>query len=66
MGWLLQDVDEANQAKQLEKMYWAFSNKLQVPITAMLTLPECWVDVPSLVAWAQLLVDIHDSLGHCG
>ena len=31
----------------------------------MATLPEHWVDVPPLVARAQLLVDTHDSLGHC-
>ena len=25
-----------------------------------------WVDVPPLVTREQLLVDTHDSLGHCG
>ena len=32
----------------------------------MVTLPELWVDVPLLVAHAQLLADTHNSLEHCG
>ena len=47
-------------------MYWACSEELQVLLPAMATLPEHWVDVPLLVAHAQLLVDTHHSLGHCG
>ena len=31
----------------------------------MATSPKHWVDVPPLVACAQLLADTHDSLGHC-
>ena len=46
-------------------MYWACGKELQVLLLAMATLPERWVDVPPLVARAQLLVDTHDSLGHC-
>ena len=30
----------------------------------MASLPEYWVDVLPLVAWVQLLVDTHNSLGH--
>ena len=65
MGWLPQDVDEANQLRQVGEIYQAYCKELQVLILAMATLPECWMDIPLLVAHAQLLVDIHDSLGHC-
>ena len=47
-------------------MYWACGKELQVLFPATATSPECWVDVPPLVARAQLLVDTHDSLGYCG
>ena len=39
--------------------------ELQVLLPATATLPEHWVDITPLVAHAQLLVDTHDSLGHC-
>ena len=32
----------------------------------MASLPKHWVDVPPLMAHAQLLVYTHNSLGHCG
>ena len=65
-GWLPQDMDKANQLRQLGEMYWVSGNELQVLLPAMATSPECWVDVPLLMAHAQLLADTHDSLGHCG
>ena len=65
MGWLPQDVDEDNQLRQLGDMYRACGNELQVLLPAMANLPECWVDVPLLMAFEQLLVDTHNSLGHC-
>ena len=40
--------------------------ELQVSLLAMATSPEHWVDVPLLMASVQLLVDVHDSLRHCG
>ena len=40
--------------------------ELQVLLPAMATLPKRWVDIPPLMARAQLLADIHNSLGHCG
>ena len=46
-------------------MYWACGEELQVLLPAKATLPECWVDVPLLLAHAQLLVDTNNSLGHC-
>ena len=66
MGWLPQDMDEANHFRWLGEMYWACSKELQVLLPVMATFLERWVDVPPLVAYAQLLVDKHDSLGHYG
>ena len=66
MGWMPQDVDKANQVKQLGEMYWACSNELQVLVLAIATLPEHWLDIQWLVAWAQLLTDTHNSLGKHG
>ena len=51
MGWFPQDMDEANQEKQLGEMYQVGSNELQVLFTANITLLECWVNVPLLVAF---------------
>ena len=39
---------------------------LQVLLSALATLLEHFVKVPPLVAQAQLLADVHDSLGYCG
>ena len=47
-------------------MYWACGKEVQVLLLAMATSPEHWVDVPLLVAHAQLLADTHVSLGHFG
>ena len=46
-------------------MYWACGKELQVFLLTTATLPECWVDIPPLVARAQLLAETHNSLGHC-
>ena len=59
-------MDEANWLRELEQMYWVYGKELQVLLLATATLPEYWVNVPRLVACAQLLADTHDSLGHCG
>ena len=32
----------------------------------MASSPEHWVDIPLIVAHAQLLADTYNSLGHCG
>ena len=64
MGWMPQDMDETNQLRQLGEIYWAGGNELQVLLLAMATLSKCWVDVPLLVACAQLLADTHDPLEH--
>ena len=39
---------------------------MQVLLLATVTLPEYRVDLPPLMAWAQLLSNTHDSIGHCG
>ena len=52
MGWLPQDIDNANQLRQLGEMYWAYGKELQVLLPAMATSPKHWVDVPLLVARA--------------
>ena len=46
-------------------MYQECVEELQVFIPATATLPKCWLDLPLLVACAQLLVNTHNSLGHC-
>ena len=66
MGWLPQDMDEADQLRKLGEIHWACGKELQVLLPAMASLPKCWVDVPLLVAHAQLLSDMHNSLGHYG
>ena len=66
MGWLPQDVDKANRLRQLGEMHRACGKEFQVLLLAMATSPKHWVDIPLLMARAQLLVDTHDSLGHCG
>ena len=65
MGWLPQDVNEANQLRKLGEIYWASRKEVQVLLLATATSPKCWVDVPTLVVHAELLVDTYDSLGHC-
>ena len=65
MGWLPQDMDKADQVKQLREMYQVCSNQLQVLPLAMVTLPKYLVNVPPFMAWGQLLVDRHNSLGYC-
>ena len=47
-------------------MYRACGEELQVFLLAMATSPERWVDVPLLVAHAQLLADTHNSVRHYG
>ena len=42
------------------------SKELQDLLLATATLPKCWVDILLLVAHGQLLVDTHNSVGHCG
>ena len=59
-------MEEADQLRKLGEIYRVYGRELQVLLPATPTLPECWVDVPPLVAHAQLLVDTYDSLGHCG
>ena len=51
---------------EAEEIYQACGKELLALILVTATSPECWVDVPPLVAHAQLLVDTHNSLGHCG
>ena len=58
-------MDEADQLRKLGEIYRVCVEELQVLILAMATSPEHWVDIPLLVAHAQLLADTHDSLGHC-
>ena len=47
-------------------MYQSNSNELQVFLLPTATLPRQWVDIPLLVAQAQLLADMHNPLAHCG
>ena len=65
MGWLTQDMNEADQVRQMGEMYQVCNNKLQVLLSTTATLPKRWVDVLLLMARAQFLADMHDSLGHC-
>ena len=60
-GWLPQDVDMANRAKQMEETYWTFSEELHVLLPPTSTSPNLWVDAPLLVAHTQLLVDVNHS-----
>ena len=64
IGWLPQNMDEADQLKQLGEMYQACGKKLQVFLPAMATSPKHWVYIPLLMAHAPLLVETHYSLGH--
>ena len=64
-SWLPQDVDKADQLRQLGEMYWACSKVLQVLLPAMATLPDNLVGIPPLMVRALLLANTHDSLGHC-
>ena len=66
MGWLPKDVDEADRLRKLGEIYWVCGKELQVLLPATATSPKRWVDVPPLVAYAQLLANMHNSLGHCG
>ena len=65
-GWLPQDVDKADRLQQVGEMYWACGNEVQALLPATATSTKLWMDDPLLVACAQLLVDTHNSLGHCG
>jgi hypothetical protein len=39
---------------------------MQIQIPATKTEDERWVEVPPLITRSRLLMDAHDSLGHCG
>ena len=39
---------------------------MQIQIPATRTEDERWVEVPPLITRSRLLMDTHDSLGHCG
>ena len=66
MGWLPQDVDEANRLGSWGRCIVCAAKKLQVLFLASATLPERWVDAPPLMAHAQLLAHTNNSLGNCG
>ena len=51
-GWLPQDVDEADQLRQMGEIYQVCSEELQVLLLTTATWPKHWVDVPPLMACA--------------
>ena len=65
-GWLPADPDEADRLERLGQNYRAMDDELQVRLPATATEPEQWINVPPLVTRENLLMDTHDSLGHCG
>ncbi len=65
-GWLPDDLTETDRIQHLAKYYRARDSELQVHIPKTATEPDRWVDVPPLVTRPRLLMDTHDSLGHCG
>ena len=65
IGWLPQDMNEADRLRQLGERYQACGREVQVLFLATATSPKHWVDVPPLMAGAQPLADTYDSLGNC-
>ena len=65
-GWLPQDPVEADRLQRLAVHYRAHGEELQVKLPKTATEPERWVDVPPLITRPRLMMDTHDSLGHCG
>jgi Integrase zinc binding domain len=65
-GWLPGDPDEADRITSIARQFRANGNELQVRLSATQTEEERWVDVPPLITRNRLMMDTHDSLGHCG
>ena len=64
--WLPDDPTEADRITKIARHYRAHGHEFQVRIPASQTEEEKWVDVPPLMTRPQLMMDTHDSLGHCG
>jgi hypothetical protein len=65
-GWLPADPEESQRIQGLASHYRAHGNQMQVQVPATKTEDERWVEVPPLITRPRLLMDTHDSLGHCG